>query len=46
MEKIKRPKKVSRNESSYLKNEDFQDSANEQFKKIYDYLDIIAGKIN
>lgn len=46
MEKVKRPKKTSRNESSYQTLEGFQDSANGQFKNVYDKLDEITGKID
>lgn len=46
MEKIKRPKKVSRNESSYLTNEAFQESVNKQLKNIYDKLDEIVENLS
>ena len=46
MEKIKRPKKVSRNESSYLTNEAYQDLVNNQLKNIYDKLDEIVESLN
>ena len=46
MEKIKRPKKVSRNESSYLTNEAYQDLVNKQLKNIYDKLDEIVESLN
>ena len=36
---IKRPKQVERSQKSYLSNERYQDFAEEQFKRIYDYLD-------
>ena len=42
MEKIERPKKVSRNESSYQSNDDFQANTNIQLTKIYDKLDEIV----
>ena len=41
MEKIERPKKLSRNESSYQSNDDFQANTNIQLTKIYDKLDEI-----
>ncbi len=46
MEKVKRPKKVTRNESSYQSLEAFQDSVNEQLKNIYDKLDEIIESLN
>lgn len=36
---IKRPKQVERSQKSYLSLERYQDFAEEQFKRIYDYLD-------
>ena len=44
MEKIERPKKLSRNESAYQNNDDFQTNANNQFNKIYDKLDELVDE--
>ncbi len=46
MEKVKRPKRVSREGSNYLSNEDYQEYAENQFKNIYEKLDEIVKKLN
>lgn len=46
MEKVKRPKRVSREGSNYLNNEDYQEYAEKQFKNIYEKLDEIVNKLN
>lgn len=46
MEKITRPKKVSKREKHYLTNEKYQDFAEKQFKTIYDKIDEIIEKLN
>lgn len=46
MEKVKRPKRVSKEGSSYLSNEEYQEYAEKQFKNIYEKLDEIVNKLN
>jgi hypothetical protein len=46
MEKIKRPKKLNKGESSYQTKDSFQDNANKQFNTIYDKVDEIVEKID
>lgn len=46
MDKVKRPKKVNRQEKVYLTNEKYQEYAETQFKAIYDKLDEIVENLN
>lgn len=46
MDKVKRPKKVNRQEKVYLTNEKYQEYAEIQFKAIYDKLDEIVENLN
>lgn len=46
MEKIKRPKQITKSQMKYLSNEFYQDYINNQLKTIYDKLDEIVNYIN
>lgn len=46
MEKISRPKKLSKEDRKLLSNERYQEYAEKQFKIIYDKIDEIIEKIN